>query len=62
MVHKSKSALEKYKNKKCHPLPDPTQEGVGGRAALWEWSIMREWLQEEFRRNLPEKFPGNVGH
>jgi hypothetical protein len=61
MVHKSKSTLEKYKNKKHHPLPDPTQEGVGGRAALWEWSIMREWLQEEFGLKQPAEFPGNVG-
>jgi hypothetical protein len=57
IVHKSKRTLERYKTNGT--LPDPTFEGGGGRAALWNWRTLRPWLEQEFGIKLPETFPAN---
>jgi hypothetical protein len=56
MVNKSKSALEKRAQKS--PLPLPEVEGGGGKAAEWKWPVLRPWLEKEFNRKLPDRFPG----
>jgi hypothetical protein len=56
MVHRSKRTLEKYKDK----MPAPRVQGGGGKPDEWLWSELRPWLQEEFGRQLPERFPANL--
>jgi hypothetical protein len=61
MAHKSKRTLERYKTK--GNLPDPAVEGGGGRAALYDWKVIRPWLESEFGiKKLPEEFPANRRH
>lgn len=57
IVNKTKSALEKRAKK--NPLPLPAVEGGGGKSAEWEWAVIRPWLEKEFNRKLPERFPGD---
>ena len=56
IVNKSKRALEYYKTKGT--LPEPAVEGGGGKAALYDWTILGPWLTEQFGIDLPERFPG----
>jgi hypothetical protein len=56
MVHKSKRALEYHKTKGT--LPEPVVEGGAGKAALYDWKVIRPWLTQEFGIPLPERFPG----
>lgn len=55
MVHKSKRTLERYKTRGS--LPCPAVEGGGGRADLFEWSVLRTWLTGEFGIQLPDRYP-----
>jgi hypothetical protein len=57
-VHTSKRTLERYKTEGT--LPDPVREGGGGKPALYDWKVMRPWLENVFGVKLPERFPGNV--
>jgi hypothetical protein len=54
MVHRAKRTLEHYKST---GMPLPTVEGGGGRPDLWDWEVIRPWLEAEFGINLPETFP-----
>jgi hypothetical protein len=56
IVNKTKSAL--VKRAKKSPMPLPEVEGGECRAAEWEWTTIRPWLEDQFKRKLPEKFPG----
>ena len=56
-VHRTKRTLEHYKTKGT--LPAPTVEGGGGKPDLWDWKILRPWLEETFRITLPETYPAN---
>jgi len=56
-AHTSKRTLERHKTEGT--LPDPVREGGGGRAALYDWKVMRPWLTENFGIILPERFPAN---
>jgi hypothetical protein len=60
MVHHSKRTLERYKT--AGKLPAPAVEGGGGRADLYDWKVMRPWLESEFKIKLPEVFPANHRH
>jgi hypothetical protein len=57
IVHKKKRTLEHYKTRGM--LPPPTVEGGGGRADLWEWRVIRPWLEATFHMRLPDTFPAN---
>jgi len=57
IVSRSKRTLERLKTRRNNPLPDPAVPGGGGRPDEWIWSQVRPWLAQEFKRNLPEKFP-----
>lgn len=57
VVHRVKRTLEKYKTRARNPLPPPNVEGGGGKPDEWIWSIVRPWLEKEFSRILPERFP-----
>jgi hypothetical protein len=56
-VHKSKRTLELHKTK--GKLPEPSVEGGGGRADLWDWKTLRPWLEAKFGIKLPTKYPAN---
>jgi hypothetical protein len=57
VVSRSKRTLEKRKNRRKNPLPPPDVEGGGGKPDEWLWARVRPWLEEEFGRTLPERFP-----
>ena len=56
MAHRRKRSLEHYKKR---DLPLPQVEGGGGRPALWEWAVIRPWLESTFGLRLPSTFPAN---
>jgi hypothetical protein len=60
LVNHSKRTLEKRKGRKKNPLPDPDVEGGGGKPDEWLWETVRPWLEGEFCRLLPERFPGGL--
>jgi hypothetical protein len=53
IVKRTKSSLEKIKEK----MPPPAIEGGGGKPAEWIWADVRHWLEKEYGRLLPERFP-----
>jgi hypothetical protein len=57
MVNRSKRTLERLKTRKNNPLPDPDVPGGGGKPDEWEWAKVRPWLEAEFTRRLPERYP-----
>ncbi len=59
IVGRSKRTLEKLKTRGRNSLPPPDIEGGGGRADEWLWATVRPWLEGEYGRELPERFPGD---
>ncbi len=60
LVNKSKKTLERYLNDRDYAhfgMPKPDVEGGGGKAHEWLWSKLRPWLEQQFNRRLPERFP-----
>ena len=57
LVNRRKRTLERLKTRKNNPLPFPDIEGGGGKPAEWLWSKVRPWLEHEFNRTLPERYP-----
>jgi hypothetical protein len=57
MVHGSKRTLERYKTRGT--LPAPAVERGDGRSDLWDWRVLRPWLEETFKIPLPETYPAN---
>ncbi len=56
-VNRSKRTLERLKKRSNNPLPPPSVEGGGGKPDEWVWPDVRPWLEKEFKRKLPERFP-----
>jgi hypothetical protein len=57
IVSRSKRTLEKLVNRKENPLPDPAIRGTGGKPSEWIWSELRPWLEQEYGKHLPQRFP-----
>lgn len=57
LVNRSKRTLERLKKRRNDPLPSPAVEGGGGKPDEWLWSQVRPWLEREYSRHLPERFP-----
>lgn len=55
MVNRSKRSLERLLAK----MPAPRVQGAGGKPSEWAWSELRPWLEKEFERPLPERFPAD---
>lgn len=55
LVNRSKKTLERRKDR----MPLPRVEGGGGKPAEWAWKELRPWLEQEFERSLPERFPAD---
>jgi hypothetical protein len=53
IVNRSPRTLERYKKQ----MPKPRVPGGKGVPAEWAWSELRPWLEEKFKRKLPESFP-----
>lgn len=58
MVSRSKKTLERRKKE----MPAPKVSGGGGKPDEWAWSELRPWLEKEFERSLPERFPADQFH
>jgi hypothetical protein len=57
IVNRSKRTLEKLATRKKNPLPDPDVQGGGGKANEWNWAKLRPWLEGEYGKQLPVRFP-----
>jgi hypothetical protein len=57
LVQRSKSTLDKLKQRQDNPLPNPDVKGGGGKRDEWIWSRIRPWLEKEFGRHLPATLP-----
>jgi hypothetical protein len=57
IVQRSKRTLEKLADRKKNPLPNPAIQGGGGKPSEWIWSELRPWLQQEYGKVLPERYP-----
>jgi hypothetical protein len=57
LVNRAKKTLERHMANGCPQAPAPDVEGGGGKPHEWLWSRLRPWLEEQFRRPLPEHFP-----
>lgn len=57
MVGVRKRSLARHRAK----MPPPVVPGRRGRAALYSWDEVRPWLEREYGRRLPERFPGPAG-
>jgi hypothetical protein len=57
VVSRSKRTVEKLLTRKKNPMPTPDIEGGGGKPNEWEWATIQPWLEKEFGRNLPERYP-----
>lgn len=53
LVSRKKRALENYKSR----MPLPRVKGGGGRPSEWAYSDIRPWLEKQFERPLPPRFP-----
>ncbi|HEY7311876.1 MAG TPA: hypothetical protein VH643_21105 [Gemmataceae bacterium] len=57
LIPRSKRTLQKAIGRKKNPLPDPDIQGTGGHPNEWKWTTIRPWLEQEYGRQLPERFP-----
>jgi hypothetical protein len=55
--HRSKKTLERKANATRSDMPAPDVEGGGGKPHEWKWTTIRPWLENHFKRKLPERFP-----
>ena len=54
IVNRSKQALRKKANR-----PTPSIQGRPGQPHEWDWEIMRPWLENEFGKKLPARYPAH---
>jgi hypothetical protein len=57
IVNRSKRTVERLAAKDSFPLPEV--EGGGGKPNEWRWSVVRNALEMEYGRTLPEVFPAD---
>jgi hypothetical protein len=63
LVNRGKKTLERRMNIPRAGMPPPDIEGGGGKPHEWRWPALRPWLEKEFGRCLPERFPPRAnGH
>jgi len=55
MVSRCKRSLQRLLPK----MPAPRVQGAGGKPSEWAWSELRPWLEKNFERPLPERFPAD---
>ena len=60
LVNKHKRTLENRKSRQKNPLPFADVEGAGGTTAEWLYAKIRPWLEDEFKKLLPERLPDNL--
>jgi hypothetical protein len=60
MVRRSKRTMQKLRKRKLNPLPAPAIQGDRGKASELIWGDIRSWLEEEFSKSLPPKFPSRL--
>lgn len=57
LINRSKKTLERKMNASNSDMPAPDVEGGGGRPHEWKWTAIRPWLEKQFKRQIPERFP-----
>lgn len=55
IVSKSKRTLERLRQN--GKLPNPSVKGGQGKADEWQWQRVKEVLEHEYGRQLPDRFP-----
>lgn len=53
LVNRTKDTMRHYVPR----MPPARHAGVRNHAALWAWDEVRPWLEGQFGRRLPERFP-----
>ena len=59
LVNRSKKTLERYVADPKRGAPAPDVEGGGGKPHEWLYEMLRPWLEQQFSRKLPERFPAS---
>ena len=54
----TKGAVSPHTLKKRTDKPEPDVPGGNGKANLWRWPKIRDWINSEYGTSLPERFPG----
>jgi hypothetical protein len=57
IVNRTKRTLRRRLNAKNSAMPRPDVDGGGGKPDEWKWSALRPWLESEFGKRLPTKYP-----
>jgi hypothetical protein len=57
IAKRSKKTLERAMNRPGSKAPEPDIRGGGGKFHEWRWDRIRPWLEAEFHRQFPERFP-----
>lgn len=57
LVNRKKKTLLRALNQLGSKMPRPDVEGAGGKPHEWLWPRLRPWLEEEYGKKLPERFP-----
>src|SRR5262249_45097952 len=61
IVNVCKKTMTRRVNDESNSCPAPDKEGGGGKWHKWKWPKIRPWLEQQFERSLPERFP-NLSH
>jgi hypothetical protein len=57
LVNRKKVTLLRALNKPGSTMPQPDTHGCGGKPHEWLWPRLRPWLEQEYGKSLPERFP-----
>jgi hypothetical protein len=55
VVRKKKRTLERFKT--SGELPAPVGKSTEEGADMWDWKVLRPWLENQYRMRLPERYP-----
>lgn len=58
IVGRRKAALQAYQRHQKNPLPEPAVEGCRHTPHLWDWLVLKPWLEHTFGIDLPATWPG----
>lgn len=59
IVGRRKRCLQAYIDPfQKNALPDPAREGGGHSPNLYDWAVLKPWLEKTFGVELPVEFPG----
>jgi hypothetical protein len=59
LVNRNKKTLERHLRNPKSRMPQPEVAGGGGKPHEWRWAVLRPWLEKQFGKTLPERFPAH---